>query len=121
MLTSPRPMVTSSRRLLLLTLAGLAVRLTFLLVEPATGPVADERTWTDWARIVASDRVGFSPFRTRMIFHPPLYPYFLAVPMSLFGTLEAAKWVQAIVATLLVPAVGRIGTIVFGARVGFVA
>jgi 4-amino-4-deoxy-L-arabinose transferase-like glycosyltransferase len=114
-------MVTSSRRLLLLTLAGLAVRLLFLLAEPATGPVADERTWTDWARIVASERVGFSPFRTRMIFHPPLYPYFLAVPLSLFGSLEAAKWLQAIVATLLVPAVGRVGTTVFGARTGLAA
>lgn len=114
-------MVTSTRRLVLLTLAGLTVRLLFLLLEPATGPVADERTWTDWARIVSSERVGFSPFRTRMIFHPPLYPYFLAVPLSLFGTLEAAKWLQAIVAALLVPAVGRIGTLVFGARVGLVA
>ena len=114
-------MVTSTRRLLLLTLAGLAVRLLFLILEPATGPVADERTWTDWARIVASERVGFSPLRTRMIFHPPLYPYFLAVPLSLFGSLEAAKWVQAIVAALLVPAVGRLGTLVFGTRVGLVA
>lgn len=114
-------MVTSTRRLLLLTLAGLLVRLVFLLVEPATGPVADERTWTDWARIVSSERVGFSPFRTRMIFHPPLYPYFLAVPLSLFGTLEAAKWAQAIVATLLIPAVGRVGGRVFGERTGLVA
>jgi 4-amino-4-deoxy-L-arabinose transferase-like glycosyltransferase len=121
MLTSSRPMVTSTRRLLLLTLAGLAVRLLFLLLEPSTGPVADERTWTDWARIVSSERVGFSPFRTRMIFHPPLYPYFLAVPLSLFGTLEAAKWAQAIVSALLIPAVGRVGTIAFGARTGLVA
>jgi 4-amino-4-deoxy-L-arabinose transferase-like glycosyltransferase len=114
-------MVTSSRRLVLLTLAGLAIRLLFLLAEPAVGPVADERTWTDWARTVASERVHFSPFRTRMIFHPPLYPYFLAVPLSLFGTLEAAKWLQAIVATLLIPAVGRIGTMVFGVRAGLAA
>ena len=121
MLTSPRPMVTSTRRLLLLTLAGLAVRLLFLALEPATGPVADERTWTDWARTVASDRVAFSPLRTRMIFHPPLYPYFLAVPLALFGTLEAAKWTQAIVAALLIPAVGRLGGMVFGARTGLVA
>ena len=67
-------MVTSSRRLVLLTLAGLAIRLLFLLAEPAVGPVADERTWTDWARTVASERVHFSPFRTRMIFHPPPVP-----------------------------------------------
>ena len=114
-------MVISSRRLALLTLAGLTVRLLFLLVEPATGPVADERTWTDWARTVASERVGFSPFRTRMIFHPPLYPYFLAVPFSLTGTLDAAKWAQAIVAALLIPAVGRVGSLVFGARAGLAA
>ena len=60
-------------------------------------------------------------FRTRMIFHPPLYPYFLAVPYSLFGTLDAAKWAQAIVAALLIPAVGRVGAMVFGARAGLAA
>src|SRR4029453_16561097 len=75
----------------------------------------------DWARTVASPRVGFSPLRTRMIFHPPLYPYFLAVPYALFGTLEAAKWVQAVLAALLVPAVGRVGTLAFGARTGLAA
>jgi 4-amino-4-deoxy-L-arabinose transferase-like glycosyltransferase len=121
--TEPAPLKAASpaRALLLLTLAGLAARVLLLLLEPAVGPVADERTWTDWAKTVASERVHFSPFRTRMIFHPPLYPYFLAVPYALFGTLEAAKWVQAFFATLLVPAVGLVGFRVFGTRVGLVA
>ena len=117
----PLKAASPARALLLLTLAGLAARVLLLLLEPSVGPVADERTWTDWAKTVASQRVGFSPLRTRMIFHPPLYPYFLAVPYALFGTLEAAKWVQVFFATLLIPAVGRVGTLVFGARVGLVA
>jgi 4-amino-4-deoxy-L-arabinose transferase-like glycosyltransferase len=121
--TEPAPLKAASpaRALLLLTLAGLAARVLLLLLEPSVGPVADERTWTDWAKTVASDRVGFSPLRTRMIFHPPLYPYFLAVPYHVFGTLEAAKWVQAFFATLLVPAVGLVGFRIFGTRVGLTA
>lgn len=121
--TEPAPLkaATPARALLLLTLAGLAVRVLLLVLEPAVGPVADERTWTDWAKTVASERVAFSPFRTRMIFHPPLYPYFLAVPYHVFGTLEAAKWVQACFATLLIPAVGLVGIRVFGRRAGLTA
>jgi 4-amino-4-deoxy-L-arabinose transferase-like glycosyltransferase len=121
--STPAPLKAASpaRALLLLTLAGLAVRVLLLVLEPSVGPVADERTWTDWARTVASERVHFSPLRTRMIFHPPLYPYFLAVPYAAFGTLAAAKWVQALFATLLVPAVGRVGMRVFGTRVGLTA
>lgn len=37
------------RALVLLTAAGLAARVAFLLLEPGTAPVADERTWIDWA------------------------------------------------------------------------
>jgi 4-amino-4-deoxy-L-arabinose transferase-like glycosyltransferase len=107
--------------LLLLTLAALVARAAFLLLEPAAAPVADERTWVDWARTVSSARVGFSPLRTNMIFHPPLYPYFVAVPLWLTGSLAAVKWVQVVVAVLLVPAVGRVGRHVFGARVGLLA
>src|SRR5262245_23285798 len=80
------------RTLLLLTVAALLVRVAGLLLEPSVGPVADERTWVDWARHLCSEKVHFSPLRTRMIFHPPLYPYFLASALALTGTLEAAKW-----------------------------
>jgi dolichyl-phosphate-mannose-protein mannosyltransferase len=116
-----RPQPAAARTLLVLTVAALAVRVAFLLLEPRAAPVADERTWVDWARIVTSERVAFSPFRTHMIFHPPLYPYFLAVPLWLTGSLEAVKWVQIALSALLVPAVGRVGIQAFGARAGLLA
>jgi hypothetical protein len=111
----------TARKLLVLTLLAVAFRLAFLALEPATHPAGDERTWTDWAKHLVSEKVGLSPFRTRMIFHPPLYAYFLALPLKLFGSLEAAKWIQAVLASLLVPAVGRAGCRVFGSRVGVLA
>jgi len=104
-----------------LTVAALLVRVVALVVEPPVGPVADERTWTDWARHLSSEKVHFSPLRTRMIFHPPLYPYFLAVPLALTGSLEAAKWLQLLLSALLVPAVGRVGALAFSPGVGVVA
>jgi hypothetical protein len=109
------------RRLWQLTLAGLLARVAFLLLEPATGLVADELTWTNWALDnLVTPKVGFSPFRTHMVFYPPLYPYFIAVPYALFHTLTAVKWLQVGVAALLVPAVGRVGACAFGGRVGLV-
>ena len=45
----PDAALPSARTLALVTLAGLAVRVAFLLMEPGTRPVADERTWTNWA------------------------------------------------------------------------
>jgi 4-amino-4-deoxy-L-arabinose transferase-like glycosyltransferase len=109
------------RALLLLTLAAIVVRAAFLLLEPATGPAGDERTWTDWAKSLASPRVAFSPLRTHMIFYPPLYPYFLGVPWSLSGGFRAAQWAQLLVGSLLVPAVGLLGARAFSPRVGLVA
>jgi hypothetical protein len=116
------PLTPSLRKtLLLLTVAALLVRVAALLLEPPVGPVADERTWTDWAKHLCSEKVRFSPLRTRMIFHPPLYPYFLAAPLAATGGLEAAKWIQLALASLLVPAVGRVGALAFSPRVGVVA
>ncbi|HEY7511776.1 MAG TPA: glycosyltransferase family 39 protein [Vicinamibacteria bacterium] len=107
-----------ARALLLLTAAAIVVRGVFLLLEPAVAPVADERVWVKWARHVAGSRVAFDPLQTQFIFHPPLYPYFLAVPLRLTGSLEAARWLQALISALLVPAVGRVGARAFGARAG---
>jgi 4-amino-4-deoxy-L-arabinose transferase-like glycosyltransferase len=110
------------RRLLRLTLAAVAVRAAFVLLEPAVPPVADERTWTDGARAVAGARTGLDPFRTHLlIFHPPLYSYFLAVPFRLTGSFEPVKWLQVVVTSLLVPAVGRLGTRMFGPSAGLAA
>jgi 4-amino-4-deoxy-L-arabinose transferase-like glycosyltransferase len=111
----------SRRALLVLTVAAIAVRALFLLWEPATQPVGDERTWTDWARNLASAKVAYSPFRTHMIFYPPLYPYFLAAAAALTGSLEAALWAQVAVGSLIVPAVAVVGARVFSARVGVLA
>jgi 4-amino-4-deoxy-L-arabinose transferase-like glycosyltransferase len=111
----------SRRALLLLTVAAVLVRALFLLWQPATQPVGDERTWTDWARHLASAKVGWSPLRTHMIFYPPLYPYFLAASAALTGSLEAARWIQLVVGSLLVPAVALVGARIFSARVGLLA
>jgi hypothetical protein len=108
-----------SRQLLFLTVAGLAVRLLFVWLEPATDPVADETMWTTWGARVLPE-VGFSPFRFRLIFHPPLYPYFIGV-FSLLGGLGAVKVAQAVVSSLLVPALGILGAAVFGPAAGLAA
>jgi dolichyl-phosphate-mannose-protein mannosyltransferase len=114
----PNEDATFRRTLLLLTLAGLFVRAALLVLEPATSPVADERTWTEWARIVAERP---SPFRHKMIFHPPLYPYFLAGPYALTGSFAAAQALQIVVAALLIPAVGRVGALTLGREAGAAA
>jgi 4-amino-4-deoxy-L-arabinose transferase-like glycosyltransferase len=110
------------RVLLGLAAAAFVVRAVFVLMEPPTRLVADERTWTAWAlESLLSPEVRFSPLRTPMLFHPPLYPYFIATFAGLFGSLAAVKWAQVLVSALLVPAVGRIGRQVFGARAGILA
>lgn len=110
------------RGLWLVAAAALVVRYAFLLLEPATHPVADERTWVNWAlENLLSEKVGLNPLRTRMIFYPPAYPYFIALPYLAFGTLAAVKWLQATLAALLVPAIGGVGARAFGAKAGLVA
>jgi 4-amino-4-deoxy-L-arabinose transferase-like glycosyltransferase len=116
----PEPTEEAQRRaLLLLTAAALAVRAAFLLLEPATHLVGDERTWTD--RAIEIVNKGFSPLRNHIIFYPPLYKYFLAVSWSLTGDFQAARWAQVVVGSLLVPVTALVGKRVFGARVGLVA
>jgi 4-amino-4-deoxy-L-arabinose transferase-like glycosyltransferase len=107
-----------ARHLAALTVAALLIRLIFLILEPATHPVGDERTWTDWAVNLASPRVLYSPFRIHLIFYPPVYPYFLAAVYGATGSFESARWVQAAVGALLVPAVGLAGARAFSSRVG---
>src|SRR5262249_15196740 len=80
--------------------------------------VGDEKTWTDWARELASPRVSFSPLRSHYVFYPPVYSYFLAVFFGLTGSFDAAKWGQIALGVLVVPAVGRLGARPFSRRVG---
>src|SRR6266550_9477134 len=118
---APRDGDRTRRHLAVLTLVALAVRISFLLLEPGTHPAGDERTWTDWALNLSSPRVHFSPFRIHLIFYPPVYAYFLAVLHAATGTFAAARWVQAALGALIVPAVGRAGTRAFSPRVGVFA
>lgn len=110
------------KALTLLTFAGLGARLLFLALEPPTAPVGDETMWTTWgAQVLPSPEVRFSPLAFRLIFHPPLYPYFIGWLYALFGTLAAVKVAQAVVSSLLVPALGRVGSALFGERAGLLA
>jgi 4-amino-4-deoxy-L-arabinose transferase-like glycosyltransferase len=110
------------RPLLFLALLAFVIRAAMILLEPATRPVADERTWTNWAlENLLTPKVAWNPLRTHMIFYPPGYPYFIAAAYAPFGTLEAVKWAQAVLGALLVPAVALSGWRAFDARTGLLA
>ena len=94
--------------------AGVAARLLFIAFEPKTAPIADETMWLmALARIPAAH---FSPFSNFPIFNPPAYPYFLAAMDAVFGSLAAIKVAQALLGSLLIPAVARVAGRVFGPR-----
>jgi hypothetical protein len=110
------------RILLLLTLLGFAVRVAFLLFEPACEAVGDEPTWLALAlHELGRPNRGLSPFRTRVLFYPPVYPYFIAILARVFGSARAVLWAQTVLGALLVPAVGRVGRLAIGRRTGLVA
>jgi 4-amino-4-deoxy-L-arabinose transferase-like glycosyltransferase len=154
MTAAPVPEPLRGKTLLALGVLALAVRLLFIGLEPPTRTVGDERTWLAWAfgcpGGVGCPQVGFSPFRTRLIFYPPLYPYFLAglgemaaqdgerpVTEAPPGTprygkathgfpvsaraLAAAKIGQAVLGAVLVLAITKLGAGLFGARAGAAA
>lgn len=123
---APRPATKPvGRALTLLTLAALVLRVAFVLLEPTNRLAGDEFTWTGWAwgqvEGLTSPRVAFSPFRSEMIFYPPLYAYFLAGSRVLLGSITAVKLLQALVSALLVPAIGRVGTLLAGRRAGLIS
>jgi 4-amino-4-deoxy-L-arabinose transferase-like glycosyltransferase len=115
----------SAKTLLALAAAAFLVRAAFVLMEPGSKLAGDEWRLQGWAFEppggVASAKVGFSPFRTHMIFDPPGYPYFVGGLYALFGSLTAVKIAQAIAGVLLLVAIARIGAAAFGDRVGLVA
>ena len=105
-------------------MVAFALRLALVFAEPETHPIGDETMWVTWgAAVLPSAEVAFSPFAPgfRFIFHPPLYPYFIGAAFALFGSLTAVKIAQALVAALLVPAVGRMGAMALGPRSGLAA
>lgn len=110
------------RILVALTVGAFAVRAAVLLLEPRCPVAGDESSWLALGlRELGRPNRGLSPLRNRLVFYPPLYPYFIAILHRAFGTLAGILWVQAALGALLVPAVGRAGRSAFGARVGLVA
>jgi hypothetical protein len=109
------------RQLLLLTAAALVVRLVYLWLEPSCPYAGDEPSWIELGRQLGRPAVWFSPLRSDLLFYPPGYPYFVALVWRATGSLRGVLWVQAALGALLVPAVGRAGSLVFGRRAGLVA
>jgi hypothetical protein len=107
--------------LLGLFLAALVVRGAFVVLEPPAQRVGDEGMWKAMGRELASPEVGFSPLRSRLVSHPPLYPYMIGGLLALFHDPAAIKWAQALLGALLVPAVFLLGNAGYGRRVGLLA
>ena len=103
----PQPAPGTGRPLVLLTLAALAVRAGYLLLEPHCALTGDEPSWIELGRQLARPAVAFSPLRSDLIFYPPVYPYFVGALFRLFGTMQAVLWAQVVLGALLVPVVGR--------------
>lgn len=113
----------SSRRwpLAWLFLAALLVRGALVVLEPPAQRVGDEGMWKAMGRELASPEVGFSPLRSRLVSHPPLYPYLIGGLLAAFGDPDAIRWAQALLGALLVPAVGLLGSGAWGRRAGVLA
>jgi len=124
--TSPAPYsraqgASPDRALAALAVAALAVRVAWLLVEPRCALTGDENSWIEIGRQIARPAVRFSPFRSNLIFYPPVYPYFIGLLFRAFRTMRAVLWAQVVLGALLVPVVGRVGALAFGRRVGLLA
>lgn len=116
------PPSTEALWLSALVLAAFAVRAGLLLLEPNCGLAGDESSWVALGtQELGRPNRGLSPFRVRLLFYPPLYPYFIAILQRILGSLTAVAWVQAAVGALLVPAVGRAGRLAFSSRTALVA
>jgi hypothetical protein len=109
------------RALAALTLAALAARVAWLLLEPRCALTGDEPSWIEIGRQIGRPVIAFSPLRSNLIFYPPVYPYFVGALFRTFGTMKAVLWAQVVLGALLVPVVGRAGALAFGRRVGLLA
>jgi hypothetical protein len=124
--TSPAPDLPArgtppDRALAALAVAALAFRVAWLLVEPRCALTGDEPSWIEIGRQLGRPVVRFSALRSNLIFYPPVYPYFVGALFRAFGTMKAVLWAQVVLGALLVPAVGRVGALAFGRRVGLLA
>jgi 4-amino-4-deoxy-L-arabinose transferase-like glycosyltransferase len=100
---------------------ALALRVAYLLFEPACALTGDEPSWIEIGRRIGRPAVAFSPLRSDLVFYPPVYPYFVGALFRAFGTMRAVLWAQVVLGALLVPVVGRAGALAFGRRAGLLA
>jgi asparagine N-glycosylation enzyme membrane subunit Stt3 len=101
---------------------GVLARAAFLVLEPPVERMGDEPSWLSLAvHGLAERKHPLHPLSNQLLFYPPLYPYFLAVPYVLTGGHTAAQWIQVVVGALLIPAVGLIGARCFSPRTGLLA
>jgi dolichyl-phosphate-mannose-protein mannosyltransferase len=119
--TPPEPQGRLDRTLRALALAALAVRALYLLLEPHCALSGDEPSWIELGRRIARPAVAFSPFKSDLIFYPPLYPYLIGACHRLFGSMQSVLWVQVALGALLVPVVGRAAAFAVGPRAAVVA
>jgi hypothetical protein len=109
------------RGLLLVTLVGLVLRVLFVVLEPTARLVGDEHTWTGWALELLTPEVRFDPAASRILFYPPLYPYFLAALYGPTASWLIVKLAQAALGTLLIPAVAKVTDHALGQRAALAA
>jgi hypothetical protein len=84
--------------------------------------MGDEPSWiANGVHGLAELNHPLSPLSPRILFYPPLYPYFIAVPYRITGSLTPVLWLQMLVGALLVPAVGLLGASCFSPRTGLIA
>ena len=118
---APSSQAPPGRSLAVLTAVALALRVAYLLLEPACALTGDEPSWIEIGRRIGRPAVAFSPLRSDLVFYPPVYPYFVGALFRAFGTMRAVLWAQVVLGALLVPVVGRAGALAFGRRAGLLA
>ncbi|HYN01846.1 MAG TPA: glycosyltransferase family 39 protein, partial [Vicinamibacteria bacterium] len=117
----PSSQAPLGRSLAVLTAVALALRVAYLLLEPACALTGDEPSWIEIGRRIGRPAVAFSPLRSDLVFYPPVYPYFVGALFRAFGTMRAVLWAQVFLGAILVPVVGRAGALAFGRRAGLLA
>ncbi|MBI5362518.1 MAG: glycosyltransferase family 39 protein [Planctomycetes bacterium] len=112
-----------ARKLLLgICLVALVVRVVYVLGARASplfdAPQMDALYHLEWARAFARGE----DFQPGPFFRAPLYPWFLGLCLKTFGAnLLVPRLVQALIGTLSVALVHRVGALVFDRRVGLLA
>ena len=98
--------------ILAILLLGFLLRLGLASVSPELDIRADEREYTNIAKEIVRDPLGYQG-----TFRPPLYPYLLAFSSTTFGpTRFATAVVQALLAALNITVMYALGRTLFRRR-----